>query len=88
VQIENGRNNQGKERISIIKSWRQGGHLATKPLLRKNSCTINKQNGYITRCRLTSGNCPTLPQCGIKGVDLYGLYSRDVNDDDVEDKTT
>jgi len=28
---------------------------------------------------LTSGNRPTLPQCGRESVILYGLRSRDVN---------
>jgi len=38
----------------------------------------NKQNRHITRCRLTSGNCPTLHQCDNLGVVLGGLGSRDV----------
>jgi len=31
---------------------------------------------------LTTGNSPTLSQCGKKGVVLYGLRSHDVSDDD------
>jgi len=31
---------------------------------------------------LTAGNCPTLPQFGNEGVILYGLRSRDINDDE------
>jgi len=37
---------------------------------------------------LTPGSRPTLPQCGKEGVVLYGLRSRDVNDDDDNECTT
>jgi len=33
---------------------------------------------HITRCHLTSGNRPTLPQCGKEDVVPCGLHSRDV----------
>jgi len=36
------------------------------------------KNRHITRCCLTSVNRPTLPQCDIEGIVLYGLHSHDV----------
>jgi len=61
VQIEFWCYHQGEERISIIKSWSQEGQPGNE----------NKQNCHITRCRLTSGNRPTLPKCGMEGVVLF-----------------
>jgi len=54
----------------IIKNWRREGHPANR----------NKQNCHTNRCRLTSGICPTLPQCGKEDVFVHRLCSRDVKD--------
>jgi len=49
----------GEERISIIKSWRQEGHLVNG----------NKKNIiWFSEAILISENNPTLPQCGIEDV--------------------
>jgi len=37
--------------------------------------SMEKKNGHLTRCRLSSGNRPTLPKCGKKSVVLLGLRS-------------
>jgi len=37
----------------------------------------NEQSGHITRCRLTTGSRPTLPQCGREGLVLCSLHFRD-----------
>jgi len=57
-----------KERNGIIKGWCQEEHTANG----------SKQNGQITRCYLTSGNRPLLPQCDKEGVALNGIYFHDV----------
>jgi len=59
---------QGKEWISIIKSWRQERHPAN----------VNKQNCHITCYHIdNNGNRPTLPQRGYEGLVLYELRSLD-----------
>jgi len=68
VQIETCCYRLGEVRISIIKSRRQEGHPANG----------NTPTCRITRCRLLSGNCPTLRQCGVDGVVFFRLHSRDV----------
>jgi len=44
----------------------------------KHRANGNKQNCHITRCSLTSGNRPTVPQCGKEGIVPFGWHSRDV----------
>jgi len=60
---------QGEERISIIKSWRQGGPPANE----------NKQNRHLEMSFSQLGTVQhCLEQCGKEGVVLYGLHSHAV----------
>jgi len=62
MQIVTWFNRQGEEPISIIRSLRHEGHPTNK----------NEQNCHMHGI-LTTGDRPTLPQCGKDGVVLYGL---------------
>jgi len=48
----------------------------------------NKQGCCITRCRLISGDCPTLPQCRKDGLVICGCFGMVLNDDDDEIRRT
>jgi len=43
---------------------------------------------YNINNQMTTGNHPTLPQCGRDGVVLYGLHSRDVKLNDYDEDDT
>jgi len=66
----------GRRADQYYQSWRQEVHPAI----------VNKQTCHITICRLTSGNRPTRPLCGKKGVVLCDcvLVKLDVYNNDDE----
>jgi len=59
----------------VIKTWNE----CVKVDMQRFGLVKDDAHIQDTWRNLNNGNRPTLPQCGNKGVILYGLRSRDVN---------